>query len=590
MRKIYAVFIALFITVSVWAQSPQKMSYQAVIRNSSNQLVANQKVGMQITILQGSATGTEVYSETQTPTTNANGLVSIEIGGGTGFSSIDWSTGSYFIKTETDPTGGNAYTITGTSQLLSVPYALYAKTSGSSTTGLKGDQRIQGEQGSKGDTGLQGIAGVDGKNGTNGAVGATGSQGADGKSAYQLWLDADNTGDMAAFIVGNKGATGDQGIKGETGLTGAKGDQGNTGLQGSDGKSAYQLWLDAGNTGDMVAFIVGNKGATGDQGIKGEIGLTGANGDKGDQGIAGTNGVDGKSTYQLWLDAGNTGDMATFILGNKGTTGDQGIKGDKGDIGAQGIQGIIGADGINGTNGIDGAMGLQGSIGLTGATGAVGAIGSQGPIGLIGAKGTNGGGIATAGTKVTVTGIGTIANPYVVNATTNLSLTHYAGELYGGGVVFWVDQTGNHGLICSMVDLSTNQAWHTGSTTPMNAHTSIALSDWDGLANTNAIIAQSTTSAANLCKTYTNIDYGTGTYSDWYLPALGQLNKLYDARYEVQKALESDGNNATTAIIRYVYWSSTNGGMLAYGVNFLTGEAMGTNSTYDYRVRAIRSF
>jgi hypothetical protein len=116
------------------AQAPQKMSYQAVIRDNSNALVTNQIIGMQISILQGSAIGSAVYAETQTPTTNANGLASIEIGGGTvisgNFATINWANGPYFIKTETDPTGGINYTITGTSQLLSVPYAQYAEKSG----------------------------------------------------------------------------------------------------------------------------------------------------------------------------------------------------------------------------------------------------------------------------------------------------------------------------------------------------------------------------------------------------------------------------------------------------------------------------
>lgn len=109
---------------------PQKMSYQAAIRNNSNALVTNQPIGMKISILQYSATGTAVYAETQTPTSNANGLITIEIGTGTvvtgTFSTIDWSSGPFFIKTETDPTGGTAYTITATSELLSVPYALLA--------------------------------------------------------------------------------------------------------------------------------------------------------------------------------------------------------------------------------------------------------------------------------------------------------------------------------------------------------------------------------------------------------------------------------------------------------------------------------
>jgi hypothetical protein len=104
------------------------MSYQAVIRDAGNALVTSHAVGMRISILQGSVSGTVVYSETQTPTTNVNGLISIEIGGGTGFDVINWATGPYYIKTETDPTGSTSYTIIGTSQLLSVPYALYAKT------------------------------------------------------------------------------------------------------------------------------------------------------------------------------------------------------------------------------------------------------------------------------------------------------------------------------------------------------------------------------------------------------------------------------------------------------------------------------
>jgi trimeric autotransporter adhesin len=127
MKKLYAFLLAILVTACAFAQAPSKMTYQAVIRNSSNQLVTSQSVGMRISILQGSVTGTGVYTETQTPTTNANGLVTIEIGGGTGFNTIDWSNGPYFIKTETDPTGGTNYTISGTSQLLSVPYALGAK-------------------------------------------------------------------------------------------------------------------------------------------------------------------------------------------------------------------------------------------------------------------------------------------------------------------------------------------------------------------------------------------------------------------------------------------------------------------------------
>jgi hypothetical protein len=118
MKRLFQIIVATLIASSVLlpqqtiAQSPQGISYQAVIRDASNNLVKTLPVGMKISILQGSSTGTPVYVETQTPTTNANGLVTIEIGGGTvvtgTFTGIDWSTGVYFIKTETDPIGGTS--------------------------------------------------------------------------------------------------------------------------------------------------------------------------------------------------------------------------------------------------------------------------------------------------------------------------------------------------------------------------------------------------------------------------------------------------------------------------------------------------
>lgn len=143
MKKIITICAAIIMTASLWAQSPEKMSYQAVVRDGSNNLVTSLAVGMQISILQGSPSGTAVYVETQTPTTNANGLVSIEIGAGTvvsgDFTTINWANGPYFIKTETDPAGGISYTITGISQLLSVPYALHAKTAETVTGGSSND-------------------------------------------------------------------------------------------------------------------------------------------------------------------------------------------------------------------------------------------------------------------------------------------------------------------------------------------------------------------------------------------------------------------------------------------------------------------
>ena len=128
----YSLLVSLFILVISFAQTPEKISYQAVVRDATNALVANQSIGLKISILQNSETGDAVYTETYTPITNAYGLITIVIGtdasnSSSTFSEIDWSEGPYFIKTEIDTNGGTDYTITVTSELMSVPYALHTK-------------------------------------------------------------------------------------------------------------------------------------------------------------------------------------------------------------------------------------------------------------------------------------------------------------------------------------------------------------------------------------------------------------------------------------------------------------------------------
>ena len=131
--------ILLFATASVvsalaFGQAPQMFKYQAVARDLSGNVLANQSVGFQISILQGSVAGTSVYTETQATTTNDFGLVNLEIGNGTwvagDFTSIGWGNDTYFAKIEMDETGGTNYQLMGTSQLLSVPYALYSQSTG----------------------------------------------------------------------------------------------------------------------------------------------------------------------------------------------------------------------------------------------------------------------------------------------------------------------------------------------------------------------------------------------------------------------------------------------------------------------------
>jgi len=400
MKKIFTIAAALLMTASVWAQAPEKMSYQAVVRDASNSLITTQVVGMQISILQGGATGTPVYVETQTQTTNANGLVSLEIGTGTlvsgDFTTIDWANGPYFIKTETDPTGGTTYTITGTSQLMSVPYALYAKESGNSTPGPQGPAGIDGADGA---VGPQGPAGNDGADGTNGTDGLDGADGATGAQGIQGVAGADGTNGTDG-LDGADGATGAQGIQGVAGADGTNGTDGLDGATGATGAQGIQgvAGMDGTNGTDGLDGATGATGAQGIQGVagadgtNGTDGLDGADGATGAQGIQGVAGADG--TNGATGPAGADGTNGTNGL--DGATGPAGADGTNGTNGLDGATGPAGADGTNGTNGLDGATGpagadgTNGTDGVDGATGATGAAGTDGTDGVDGATGATG--------------------------------------------------------------------------------------------------------------------------------------------------------------------------------------------------------
>ena len=182
---------------------------------------------------------------------------------------------------------------------------------------------------------LKGPKGDKGDKGNTGATGAAGAAGAAGKSAYQVWLDQGNEGSEQDFLdslVGPQGPQGAKGDKGDTGATGATGPQ----------------------------------GPQGQQGIQGETGATGPQGDKGDTGATGATGATGKSAYQSWLDQGNTGTEADFIASLKGATGPQGPKGDTGETGPQGETGANGATGPQGPKGDTGDTGATGPAGANG--------------------------------------------------------------------------------------------------------------------------------------------------------------------------------------------------------------------------------
>lgn len=132
-RAFLTLCLVLSMVTHLLGQAPPGFSYQAVVRNSNNSLVVNSQVGLRVSILQGSETGALQYSEEITTRTNENGLVNVQIGNADqgSLSEVDWGNGPHFVKLEIDPTGGVNYSISGTQQLLSVPFALYANDSGS---------------------------------------------------------------------------------------------------------------------------------------------------------------------------------------------------------------------------------------------------------------------------------------------------------------------------------------------------------------------------------------------------------------------------------------------------------------------------
>jgi hypothetical protein len=181
MKTLYSIILLMLISTLAYSQAPEAFNYQALIRDGSGDILDNVQVAIQISILQDSEIGSAVYVERFNPTTTAYGLIAVKIGKGSvqsgAFSSIDWGTHEYYIKTEVDPNNGTDFTAMGSSQLLSVPYALHAASGTPGPEGPKGDQGDPGPIGPKGDKGDQGDPGPQGEKGDQGDPGPEGPPG-----------------------------------------------------------------------------------------------------------------------------------------------------------------------------------------------------------------------------------------------------------------------------------------------------------------------------------------------------------------------------------------------------------------------------
>ncbi len=460
----------LIITTSIHAQTPQSIPYQSVARNAAGNLLGSQNLSIRFTIHQATANGTILYRETHNVTTNSLGLFTALIGQGTPvtgtLAGVNWGSGAKFLQVEMDASGGTNYINMGTTQMTSVPYALYAETANvpgvagpagtngktvlngtvnptpgngvdgdfyintttkqlfgpkasgawGSGTSLIGPAGATGAQGIQGLTGPQGATGVQGPQGIQGVVGATGAAGANGKTVLNgtvnptagNGVDGDfyiNTTTKQLFGPKTSGVWGSgTSLIGPTGATGAQGIQGLTGPQGATGVQGPQ-------------GIQGVVGATGPQGIQGVAGAAGTNGKtvlNGTVNPTAGNGVDGDfyintTTKQLFgpKTSGVWG-SGTSLIGPTGATGAQGIQGATGPQGIQGLTGNTGSQGPQGIQGVAGPTGPQGVQGTTGATGPAGSANISGAVNnLIKFTGTTTGGNSQIFDNATNVGIGT---------------------------------------------------------------------------------------------------------------------------------------------------------------------------------------
>ena len=388
----FTLFFCLLANVS-FGQSPQKFKFQAVARDASGTPYTSANLAIRVSLVRDGATGLIDYAERHAITTSPLGVFDLEIGGGSSlsgdFSTLDWGMHSYYLKIDIDPSGGTNYTNLGTSQLLSVPYAIYARESGSGGAGDPTDEL----QSLVYDPATQTLSLTDGNSITlNVGSGGTDSQTLSYDSANgELSISNGNTISIPA------GPTGPQGPQGEMGTQGPAGPQGPQGPQGPAGQDG---------TGVQIVGTVAT------------INDLPANGSPGDLYI-----VQADGNGYVW-----DGSMWTNVGQIQGPQGPQGAPGPQGPVGATGPQGATGSAGPQGPQGIPGPQGEQGLPGPAGPQGpqgpqgemgTPGQAGPQGPQGPQGPAGQDGTGVQIIGTVPTVNDLPASADPgdlYIVEA------------------------------------------------------------------------------------------------------------------------------------------------------------------------------
>ena len=552
MKKVFTILVAVLITASVFAQTPEKVTYQAVVRDNNSTLITSTQVGIEINIYQTTASGTLVYTETQTPTTNVNGLLSIEIGGQTGFDQIDWANGPYFIETNIDVTGGTNYTITGVSQLLTVPYALHAKTAETITGGINETDPVFTS------SEANNITATDIINLSN--------------------LSNTNTGDQDLSLLATQTALEDTATAIRTDYPDV------SGFITTETDPAFTNWdkdyADLTNKPNIVDTVSAVIDSTTQFVRKSSHWIKNGNNLHYSNGLVGIGVAIPTASLDIYDNVGNP--FLKFVSEDNVYT--QWIS-DRANVDDY----LIGIDG--GNNRFTFANITTGNYPLVLQNDNVG-VGTLNPTEKLHVVGN----IQMEGQIKNVTDPTDAQDAATKAYVDNKASTKYqVGDFAQGGIVFWVDETGEHGLVCAKSDQDGGSGvrWHAGTNGVTRA---TGDGPFSGELNTLIIISSQVSIgddgddyAAQICNDL-QITEGGKTYGDWYLPSKEELNLMYQNTVTINTTATT---NAGVAFATKAYWSSTEYTNDYVWYQYFSNSSGSQNLNYKFttnRVRAVRAF